>query len=102
MSAVNWTPFVMKRGWPSGVIAFLNMSRRSRLTTFHDLQLLMMVKSIEMRLVYVEWYYLKIHGYISIYKSKEAHPMTRASRITVGSSVPLPDAHKLTYIFSQV
>jgi hypothetical protein len=31
-----------------------DMSRRSRLTTFHDLQLLVMLKSIVMRLVYVE------------------------------------------------
>jgi hypothetical protein len=79
---------------------FLNMSRRSRLTTFHDLQLLVMLKSIVMRLVYVEWHYHKIHGYVSIYKSKEAHPVTRASRITAGTSpttwCPQADIHIFT------
>ncbi len=77
-----------------------DMSRRSRLTTFHDLQLLVMLKSIVMRLVYVEWHYHKIHGYVSIYKSKEAHPVTRVSRITAGTSpttwCPQVDRHLLT------
>jgi hypothetical protein len=94
MNVVNWTPFVMKRVWPPGIISFPNVSRRSRLTTFPDPQFFMMLKSTVMILIYVKWHYCKIRGYISVYNSKEAHSNTAGTSPT--TSCPQVHRHLLT------
>jgi hypothetical protein len=64
------------------------------LTTFPDAQFFMMLKSTVMIFVSVEWHFCKICGYISVYKSKEAHSTTAGTSPTTWC--PQVDRHLLT------